>query len=363
MKNKVLSMFLLVVFLVSLLPATLAQNDLTSVNGANNGRNTDSANTNSANNIGETELKRQISAKKPISAGIQAAKRNLQNITAKRALIKVRQVNTELVKRYAAIKGEFIKARELQKTARAKFVNAKQMLKTCQEDTEGCVQVRQNIRTGAVNFLGNSADAIIRHLEKIKNKIQTNPRLTEEEVDDIVSEIDAKIQEIEDAKAQIESAETKEEIVASAKVINAAWKPIKNRATYWAGRLINAKMGGIIVKIEHLESRLRLAVEKMEEQGKDVSGIEPMIDEFHELLVSAKGHFDLAVENYKQFKETDDKTYLNEGKKEMDLARQDLNAAHKKLKEIVRTIKSSRGTDELGEATEEMPIEEIEDEA
>ena len=47
----------------------------------------------------------------------------------------------------------------------------------------------------------------------------------------------------------------------------------------------------------------------------------------------------------------------------MDLARQDLNAAHKKLKEIVRTIKSSRGTDELGEATEEMPIEEIEDEA
>lgn len=285
-------------------------------------------------------------------------------ISGKRPLlIKARQIDRRLVQKYTNIKQKFQQAQKYQANARQKFVNAKQALKKCAGDeTEACTQVREDIKAGANDFLIRSADAIITHLEKVKNKIETNADLTDEEAAEMIANIDAKIQELEDAKAQVEAAETKEEILDAAKTIRDAWKKIKFRAVYWAGNLINARMSGILVKAEHLEERLMRALDKMEENGKDVSEIDPLIDEFHTLLTSARDNFESAKENYRQFKETDDKTYLDEGKKQMNSARKDLVAAHKKLKEIVRAIKATQGTEELEEATEETPIEEEETE-
>ena len=350
MKRKILPILLLVIFLVSLFPATLAQNT--------GNKNKLAATTSDDTSDTATERPRlnQIRIQEDIRAQIKEA------IAAKEP-IRVRAINQEVVQNYIQAKNEFIKARQLQQSAREKFNNAKVKYNECEDSETGeCDQVRENIKAGAKNFLGNSADAIIKHLEKIKAKIESDERLTEEEATELVAEIDSKIEEIEEAQATAESAETKEEIVAAAKAVNAAWKPIKNRALYWVGRLINARMGGIIVKVEHLEERIIKTLDKMEANGKDVSGIDTLLDEFHALLTSAKDNFDLAKENYLQFKETGEKTYLDEGKEYMNLARKDVESAHSKLKDIVRAIKEANGTEELDEATEETPIEEEEEE-
>lgn len=365
MKRKFLSVFLLAVFLVSLFPAALAQENLNTANrDSTNTVNRDATLTDSESDLQDTDgAKKSLSDRaQKVTGTIKATETDLDK-KPKKLLIKARKIDRNLVERYTNVRNAFIKAKQLQVASRENFAKAKLRLQECQEeDAADCGQVRGNIQSKAKNFLGNSGDAIIRHLEKIKNKIQTNTRLTEEEASDMISEIDAKITEIEDAKAKAESAETKKEVIAAAKAINAAWKPIRNRALYWSGRLINARMGGIVVKMDHLENRLKKAVDKMEEKGKDVSGIDAMVDEFHELLVSAKDNFDQSKEKYKQFKETNDKAYLTEGKKYMNLARNDLVAAHKKLKEIVRAIKAAKGADELSEAAEETPIEETEEE-
>lgn len=334
MKNKILSITLLVIFLISLFPA-LAQDNTKQIRKYTK----DSSEDNTLTEVAETKR-----------LGNQSL------------LVKVRKINQNLVKRYTEIRDKFTKAKQLQVEAKEDFVQTRLRLKECEgSDTAECVQVRESIETKARNFLGNSADAIITHLEKIKNKIQTNTRLTEEEVNELVSEIDAKIQKLEDAKAESETAETKEGIVEAAKTINAAWKPVKTRSLYWAGRLINSRMGGIVEKMEHLEERLKRTLERMEESGKDTSEIDPLIDEFHSLLTSAKDNFDSAKENYQQFKETEDKTYLDTGKRYMNEARNNLVEAHKKLKEIVRAIKTAEGSDELKEVTEETLIEETEE--
>lgn len=349
MKRKILPIVLLVVFLVSLFPTALAQGNQVR-NQQENEQQTGSPDT-----AAERPKLNLIREQENVRERIREA-------TQLREAVKIREINKEVVQKYVTAKNEFIKARQLQVAAKDKFVNAKNRFKECEgSETAECNQVRQNVQTGAKNFLGNSADVIIRHLEKIKNQIQANEKLSEEEVAELVAEIDAKIAEIKEAKATAETAETKAEIVSAAKAINAKWKPIKNRAMYWAGRLVNARMGGIVVKMEHLEDRLLRALDKMEENGKDVSEIDPLIDEFHTLLESAKTHFDESQESYKQFKETREKTYLDAGKTHMNEARKDLVAAHKKLKEIVRSIKVAQGTEELDEATEETPIEETEE--
>lgn len=349
MKNKILPIVLLVIFLVSLFPAALAQNE------GNQNKPTVTTSNDTSDTAAERPRLNQIRTQENIRAQVKDA------IQA-RETNKIRTINKAVVQKYIQSKNQFIEARQLQQQARTKFTNAKLKIKECEgSETTECNQVRQNVRTGSKNFLENSADVIIRHLEKIKNQIQANERLSEDEVAELVAEIDAKITEVEEAKTTAETAETKQEIIESAKKINSAWKPIRNRALYWTGRLINAKMGGIVVKMEHLEERLMKTLDKMEAKGKDVSGIDPLLDEFHALLTSAKDHFDEAQESYKQFKETGDKTYLDEGKTHMDEARKDLVEAHEKLKEIVRAIKSTDGSEELEEATEETPIEEEEE--
>ena len=348
MKRKIISIFLMIVLLFSLSPIALAQNEGDSRNSADTSESTDMTDTEDTDD----------------TTTVRSTKRQRPNLEKpKPLLLRARKVNKAVVKNYVAVKEEFIKARQLQMKSREKFSNAKSKIKECEEqDTDECKQVRQNVKTGSKNFLGNSADAIIKHLEKLKNKIQSNERLTEDEVTQIISEIDAKIAEIEEAKATAESAETKKEIVEAAKVIRAKWKPIKNHAVYWTGKLINAKMGGVLVKLDHLEDRLERALAKMEENGKDVSEIEPMVEEFNGFLVNARASFDQAVESYKQFKETKVKTDLDAGKRHMNAARKELVKAHKNLKDIVRAIKAAQGNTELDEASEETPIEEEEEE-
>jgi len=341
---------LLVLFLISLFPAALAQND------GNPNKPTAATSDDTSDTDTERPRLNLIRTQENIRAQVKEA------ITSKETN-RIRTINKAVVQKYIQAKNKFIEAKQLQQQARTKFTNAKLKLNECEDsETAECNQVRQNIKTGSKNFLGNSAEAIISHLEKIKNQIQANERLSEEEVTELVAEIDAKITEVEEAQTTAETAETKQEIVESAKKINSAWKPIRNRAMYWTGKLINAKMGGIVVKMEHLEERLMKTLDKMEAKGKDVSGLDPLLDEFHALLTSAKDHFDEAKESYTQFKETGDKTYLDEGQTHMNEARKDLVEAHKKLKEIVRAIKANNGSEELEEATEETPIEEAEEE-
>jgi len=322
MKRKLMSIFVLMVFLISLIPASLAGEG----NGDGDGDGTDDKPILKAHKVG---------ANKPW-------------------VRKARVINHNLVKRYQTVKGEFEKAREFREDAREKFQLAKEEYKACQDsDTEECTQMKDAIKERSKNFLLHSADMVIQHLEKIKSKIETSERLTEEEVAEITADIDVKIAEIEEAKAAVEAAETKEEIKAAAKQMRDAWKPIRLRAMYWIGHIINARMGGIIVKVDHLNERLEKTLEKMEENGKDTSVAEGLIDEFNALLESAKDNFETSKEHYQDFKETKSKESLEEGKKYMRLAKEDLVDAHKKLKEIVRAIKEANGDEELEEAEEE----------
>lgn len=410
MKNRILPIILLVIFLVSLFPATLAQDE------TNTGTDTGDTDTNDTGESEESTVEPSeeeptepvispagpiATVKRPTIAGERLRERlakipeqarirweavnqeriervaKLEELKAKPAFVKfkkelnfkARKLNLEMLKEakqnYIWIKQKLEKARDRSKLAHTNFLDAKQRLATC---TENCEALETEILQNAKDFLINTADSIITNLEKVKNKVESSEDLTEEEASEIIAKIETEIQELEDAKAAVEAATTKEEVRRAANTILTAWIKIKRHTYLHVGQLVNTRHGGIVVKLKHLELRLQKALEKMEEAGKDTSEIQPMIDELHSYLVSAEENFQLAKEKFQEFKELPEpkgekgSALIKEAQSYMNEARKSLEAAHKKLKEIVKAVKEAEGAIELAETTVEE-AEEVEEEA
>ncbi len=273
---------------------------------------------------------------------------------------RVRQVNIEKLKEAKQNYGQAVKnlvqAKEKSREAHQAFLTAKNELKAC---TENCEELEAKILQNAKDFLIRTADSMINHLEKVKTTVQGNEDLTDEEASEIITKIDAEIKELQDAKAKVEAATTKEELKEASKTILAAWKKINRYTLFHIAKIVNARHGGIIVKLKHLELRLQKVLEKMEENGKDTSTIQPLVDEFNVHLEAAKTNFDLAEQKFKEFKdlpepkgETGNKI-IQEAQGYMKEARNHLKLAQEKLKGIVKAIKDAKGNTELAETTTE----------
>lgn len=250
---------------------------------------------------------------------------------------------------YMKAKEQFqLKKIDLEK-AKLKFQGMQEIRKQCKAGN--CNITDEELIASAKEFLGNSADAIIEHLNKVKAKIQENEDLSDDEANAMIAQIDEKIAEIEAAKEKAQNATTKEEIRDAAKDINAAWKDIKITSLAHTNQLINARIGGIIVKSEHLKEKLDKILARMEANGKDVSNIKPMVDEFNADINLSKEKYDAAMEKFKEFWQAEDKSAAQDKLKEaqdlMNEAKQALKDANEKLREIVKAIKEKNGEQEI----------------
>lgn len=241
-------------------------------------------------------------------------------------------------------KANFLKAKENFEEAQKKYRERKEEFlavrnesKNCEED---CNEVRERLRTKTGEYLLNSADVILEHLNKVREKIEGSEDLTEEEAQEILAKIDAKIKEIEEAKTIIENATTQEEIVEAAKNINAKWKNMKEEVKIYVMENSNAKLGRVIVKTNHLELRLENVLSKMVEEGIDTTSLQSKIDEFNSKIEAAKVKYEEAVS---QLKNNEDASEL------MKEARDLLKEANILLRNILKEIKANNLEDELEE--------------
>ncbi|MEM4244882.1 MAG: hypothetical protein QW404_02765 [Candidatus Nanoarchaeia archaeon] len=342
--RKVISLAILTIFLFSMLPLSLAKEQE---------RNTERL----QERLQEIEEER-IERMEQLQQQTGWAKYNQSLGFKARVLNRIQIENARM---------NFIRARERFQLAKINLEQAKLRFRERQEIRKQCKAGDCNVTDEeliehAKNFLGNSADAIIEHLNKVKEKIQENEDLTEEEAQEMINKIDAKIAEIEAAKEQAENATTKEEIREAAQKINAAWRNIKQLTTFHANVLINARIGGIIVKSEHLKEKLDRILARMEARGKDVTKIHPLIDEFNAKIDLAGEKYEAAVDKFKEFRDTEDTDTLREAQDLMKEAKKALQEANEKLREIIRAIKENNGQEEMNEEEEDEEDEEQEEE-
>ncbi|MBW2977562.1 hypothetical protein KY331_01835 [Candidatus Woesearchaeota archaeon] len=271
--------------------------------------------------------------------------------------------------RYQLAKERYLTARQRYQATKLKIQTAKTALSVCRDsESEKCVNIKQRIRAHSGEFLDNIADRVLATLDKIKSKVESNEDLTQEEMQDILSRIDAKIQEVTDAKDVIENLDnesTAEEIKEAARTIKQAWTRTRSVLKRSVGRLIGAKIGGIIVRAEHLETKLTRIVARLEEAGNDVSDIEDLMEKFNESIEEAKDKWELAKEKYAQAVtpgEVDE--LMKEVNQYLREAHEKLKESHRILKEIMKTIREKRGAQEAITAAEtQSPVDVEEPEA
>ncbi|RLE39191.1 hypothetical protein DRJ17_01555 [Candidatus Woesearchaeota archaeon] len=263
-----------------------------------------------------------------------------------------------------AAKKKFSHAKELFEERREKFnlakekIEAKKLaLQACKDqETEECEQIREQAKEDAKNFLGKSADVILAALEKVRAKIETAEDLSDEEAAELLAKVDERIKIIEEAKEIIETSEDRWEIRKVASQIRAAWrntKPIVERAT---GKLVNARIGVVVVRARQLEAKLERVLGRMVINGKDIEPIRSKIDEFKTHMDAAKADFKSAETKFKEAKEAEDadskESALKEAKMFISSAKNHLKEARETMKAILLQIKAQGGETELEEDEE-----------
>ncbi|MDI6737678.1 MAG: hypothetical protein QME12_04150 [Nanoarchaeota archaeon] len=275
--------------------------------------------------------------------------------------------------RIANAQANLAKARERYQEALAGLDKAKLRLeqaktsKVCKAspESEECAKAREELRASAKEKLLKHADIILNSLESGKEKAVASEYLTDKEEAAAVAFFDEQIAKFTAIKTEIESAETKEAIVEAGKELAVAWKEMKHKINAYIESASNARMAGIVVKAEHLAAKLERVMERMAENGKDTSAVEPLVAEFKAKLELAKTKFKSAHSLLLEVRTSelsgeDKKAKLDEANALVKEARKALQDANAKLREIFLKLKEAGATAELAAAT---AAEEVEAEA
>ena len=124
------------------------------------------------------------------------------------------------------------------------------------------------------------------------------------------------------------------------------WREEKPKLNRYVTILVNAKLDEVITRSELLEDKLVCSLEKMEENGINITDIDDMVTQYSNNVYNAREKFGKAK---MLLVESDDQS-VNLARLNINEAKQDLVNAQEVLKQIVKSIKAQGGTIEDCEA-------------
>ncbi|MBT4541201.1 hypothetical protein HOC35_06845 [Candidatus Woesearchaeota archaeon] len=296
----------------------------------------------------------------------------------------LKKVKTEVDKAKKKISKETKEeAKEKAMEARRRFAKAKELykekLEKAKERRSKFLEVRENKDVSeeekvesAKEYLVEKIELVMRHLDKLKERVESAENMDEERAKAIVERIDGEMVKLEDLIEKTKAAQTKQDIRAIADRLKKIWKGFNPVTKGYAVGLMHAKVNDIIVRSNQLEKKLDSMIESAELRDIDVSVVDEKVDEFSEKIERARQAYaeskeqlqeawdfrktltdatDADVEKYKSLVQ-----YSNDSLKE---ARQLIKEANELLKEIIKELKEAYNgalpVVEEAEAEEELP--------
>lgn len=259
------------------------------------------------------------------------------------------------------------KITEMRNNLRERFMNETsfrenliQQVKNCVgEDTEECNATRENATEIVKGVMGNVCDKSDEKLDELKQRIDNNEKLTGEEKDTLKQALDTQKQELDDICSQIEGANSSE-VKDLAQQMKHLILETKVKFEIARGLVYGKRIGLIIERAEHLETRLDNIVEKMNASNCSTN-ISSLTAEFKADISDARTNYNASVDLWQQFKESvknneTNTELLREAQAKMHLAELDLKEAHTVLKEIIVEVRDCKvDLGEKGNVT--LPIE------
>lgn len=238
-------------------------------------------------------------------------------------------------------------------------VELRNRIQECKDsETEECQVVKETVKEvvkGVMNKICNNYNEIV---EKLKTRIDKNPRLTADEKDALKDVVDEQANKFEELCERVEGATPEElkEIVQEMKQLMHETK-VKFGITK---NLVHAKRVGLVLqRAEHLETKLQDFVEKWNVTN---CSIENLTADFNAKIAEAREVYNESVDLWKQFHESvqnhePNTELLKEAQEKKQLAQLKLKEAHLILKEIIIELRECRELSEGKEVEEESEIE------
>ena len=344
--KKVIAILVMALLLVSMLPLAFADDTNIDIN-ANAGVSTTDSNTatqDSATANTDAKTNRELR---------QGMRQDMRE--------KAQERRNDMKQMREKFKGQLTDISGVLKTTRQDKQKIKFELKQCKgNQTDICESVRKSIKQDDKKIMQEFAQRLSLLLERTKEKIQAS-KLVDAKKQVILDKITKDEQTLADLKIKIEAlteTSTKEEIKASAMALKDLRTQINLDIRYDHINLIGIKLGNVVEKADHLETRLDNVIAKLKAQGKDVSAIQLKVDEFKKHIDAAKLKKDKARELFDMIKDlnnpgTETKNVIKQAQDLLKESQQELKQAHEVLKEIVKLIKEQNGTKVLEDTKED----------
>ncbi len=236
---------------------------------------------------------------------------------------------------------------------------AKEKLRACGNETasDECRKAETNAVERAKEAALKTADRLINHLRKLKEKILSSENMPEDEAAERVAKIDALLSEVDAIKQKISAATTKKELNDAVKELKDAVKKVKRASEAHSQGLLRAEINGVIHRSEVMEKKLDCALAGLEANGTDTSAVDAKIAEFSSKLGAAREKLSQA----KELLGSDNETKIAEGKMLVREARNLVQEAHRMLEGIRKDVRELGG--KPCEGQQELVVEDENEEA
>lgn len=268
----------------------------------------------------------------------------------------------------ARFKGSMKKADDAEKSRkddRTDFEESReQWKKECANTkTDECKALDGKLALHVKAYLTHSLEMMIAHIEKIEERVTASEHLSETEAKEMLDKLSAAKAEVTSVKSKVDvlsETSTKDDVKAATEDVRKLWSSLKQSLTIHAEKVVNARMGGIIVQSEQLRVKLAKVLERMAENGVDTTTTGSLVAEFDAKLLEAKQAYESAQELLKTASGlTGDQraAKVKEAQNMMKKAKDALKAAHELVQKIHKELKAKQQLERLTEVEAETTVE------
>jgi chromosome segregation ATPase len=223
---------------------------------------------------------------------------------------RVEEIKTQFKGRAETLREEFKQnrerlgeLREQHEERRSEFSKAKDELKgSCRNLTSAnCTRARERLNDDARNFMGSSAEQMLRIIESVKAKVTTDPDVDSAASAELAKLLDEHTAAITAAQAKIDALTNESDINttrAAADALRTAWQESRVTIRLAEGLLEQARMQQLLNDLTAVASRAQEFADKLEAAGKDTAAFEADIAAFNAKIAAGQASLDDITDAY-----------------------------------------------------------------
>jgi len=183
----------------------------------------------------------------------------------------------------------------------------------------------------------------IQLLTNLQNSVNNMSVAKDQDKTDLIADISQNMVDLSTLRARMEAETTAESLKSDIREITETYKIYSVVAPRDLGESLVYRGRFILGKLKAIQEKIQTFIDDKKAEGVDTATLEVSMKEVTNKLIDAESQMNIALEKFKAMTPANSataKTSRAEGKVAMKKAKDDLNAAHILLKEIVESLKT-----------------------